>query len=143
MVDNPQRRELAKEEFAKLERAKIKRTKGLRLDGAEKQNIEIWGDIVGQSMFALQASANRLGLRPFDMHCGESFYESMMPEIVALALETGIAKKLPDGSVVVDLTGEGLDEAVLTKSDGASTYLLRDLATIKYMKKTLNFSENI
>lgn len=77
------------------------------------------------------------------MHHGESFYEDKMQPIVELALKKGIARKTPDGAVVVDLSAEGLDEAVLLKSDGASTYLLRDLATIKYAKDRLNFSENL
>ncbi len=143
IVEDPQRRELAKEEFAKLERAKLKKTKGLRLDGAEKQNIEIWKNIVEQSMFALKASAERLGLLPFDEHRGESAYEQDMPTIVEDALSKGIAKKTSDRAVVVDLSADGLDEAVLLKSDGASTYLLRDLATIRYRKQQYDFWKNI
>ncbi len=66
-----------------------------------------------------------------------------MEPIVALALEKGVAKKTDDGAVIVDLTHEKLDEAVLIKSDGASTYLLRDLATIKYRKEHWDFWKNL
>ena len=44
---------------------------------------------------------------------------------------------------MVDLTAEWLDEAVLVKSDGASTYLLRDLATIRYRKEQWRFWKNL
>lgn len=122
--------EFGKVEFAKLERG-------------DKENRKIWKWMVDVSMKKVVESAKQLGLLPFEMHCGESFYEKMMPEIVELALEKGVAKKLGDGAVVVNLSAEGLDEAVLIKSDGASTYLLRDLATIQYMKKKLKYERNL
>ncbi|MBI2053460.1 MAG: arginine--tRNA ligase, partial [Candidatus Sungbacteria bacterium] len=128
--DDPDRRERAKQEFAKLEQG-------------DQENREIWQWMVDISMKNLETSAARLGLLPFDEHRGESFYEDKMAAIVELALKKGIAKKTEDGAVIVDLTHEKLDEAVLIKSDGASTYLLRDLATIRYRKEQWNFWKNL
>ncbi len=126
----PERREQAKKEFAKLERG-------------NKENRKIWEQMVLISMKKLEDSANRLGLLSFDEHKGESSYEQDMPEIVAEALKKNVAQKKDDGAVIVDLTNENLDEAVLIKSDGASTYLLRDLATIKYRQEKYNFYKNL
>lgn len=126
---NSERRDLAKEEFAKLERG-------------DPENRKIWQEMVDVSMEKLEATAGRLRLLPFDEHRGESVYEEMMPGIVSEALEE-VAKKTDDGAVVVDLSSEGLDEAVLIKSDGASTYLLRDLATVQYRKGHWNFWKNL
>lgn len=126
----PELRESGKAEFAKLEQG-------------DAENRKIWQWMVDVSMKNLEESARRLDLLPFDEHRGESFYEDMMPPIVELALEKKIAKKTEEGAVIVDLTDEGLDEAVLIKSDGASTYLLRDLATIQYRKKQWNFWKNL
>ncbi|MBI3631169.1 MAG: arginine--tRNA ligase [Candidatus Sungbacteria bacterium] len=128
--NDPDRRKRAKEEFAKLERG-------------DAQNRAIWQWMVDVSMKNLEESAARLGLLPFDEHRGESFYEDMMQPIVALALEKKVAKKTEEGAVVVDLAHEGLDEAILIKSDGASTYLLRDLAAIIYRKERWNFWRNL
>jgi len=128
--EDPARREQAKEEFAKLERG-------------DAENRKIWQWMIDISMKKLEESASRLGLLPFELHLGESAYESAMPPIVEEALAKGVAAKKDDGAVMVDLSAEGLDEAVLMKSDGASTYLLRDLATIKRAKKELGFSKNI
>jgi len=128
--DDPERREKAKQEFAKLEQGDI-------------QNREIWTDMVRYSMLNLKQVSERLGLLPFDEHRGESFYEDKMASIVELALQNDRTKKTEDGAVIVDLTDENLDEAVLIKSDGASTYLLRDLATIQYRKKEWNFWKNL
>ncbi|MFH1193317.1 MAG: arginine--tRNA ligase [Candidatus Jorgensenbacteria bacterium] len=128
--EQPELREAAKEEFAKLERG-------------DAENRRIWEWMLNASMKKLGESAARLGLLPFDEHRGESAYERDMPPLVALAFEKGVAARKPDGAVVVDLTSEGLDEAVLVKSDGASTYLLRDLATIRYRKKQWDFFKNL
>lgn len=127
---DPTRRERAKEEFAKLEKG-------------DPENRKIWQWMVEVSMKKLEESAGRLKLLPFDEHRGESFYEEVMPRIVESALKKVIAKKTPDGAIIVDLSSEGLDEAVLIKSDGASTYLLRDLATIQYRKKEHRFWKNL
>jgi arginyl-tRNA synthetase len=120
----------AKEEFAKLE-------------NGDTENREIWQKIVEVSMQKLIESAKELGLKDFDEHKGESSYEPDMPQIAKLALSKGVAGKKTDGAIIVDLTKEKLDEAVLVKSDGASTYLLRDLATIQYRKKRYGLWESL
>ncbi|MEK7503003.1 MAG: arginine--tRNA ligase [Patescibacteria group bacterium] len=124
------RLELAKREFAKLELGDI-------------ENRKLWKEMVDISMKNLEKSAKLLNLLPFDEHRGESSYEKDMPLIVQEALQKGVAQKKDDGAVVVDLSDEGLGEAVLIKSDGASTYLLRDLATIRYRKEKYDFYKNI
>src|SRR6201999_950426 len=50
-------------------------------------------------------------------------------DIVEEGLQKNIFKKRDDGSVVVDLTADGLDEKVLLRSDGTSLYITQDLAT--------------
>ncbi|TSC69528.1 MAG: arginyl-tRNA synthetase [Parcubacteria group bacterium Gr01-1014_66] len=130
IAKNPTRREEAKKEFAKLEQG-------------DQENRKIWQWMVEVSMKNLETSAQHLGLLPFDEHCGESFYEDKMQPIVDLALEKGIAKKTDDSAIIVDLVADSLDEAVLIKSDGASTYLLRDLATIQYRKEQWKFWKNL
>ncbi len=126
----PSRLEAAKKEFAKLE-------------AGDTESRGLWQKMVDFSMLELEKSSKLLGLLPFDEHKGESSYEKDLPAIVDDAVKKAVATKKPDGAVVVDLTGDDLDEAVLVKSDGASTYLLRDLATIKYRKKEHKFSKNI
>ena len=127
---NPRLRELAKEEFAKLERDDV-------------ENRKYWEWIEAISMQQLEYTALRLGLLKFDEHKGESSYTGDMPGIIEEALKKGVAQRKEDGAVVADLKNEGLDEAVLLKSDGASTYLLRDLATIKYREQQYNFWRNL
>ncbi len=123
-------KENGKAEFAKLEQGDV-------------ENRKIWQWMVDISMQKLDESATRLKLLAFEEHMGESAYEDAMPPIVELALNKGIAKKTDDGAVIVDLTEENLDEAILIKSDGATTYLLRDLATIKHRQEKWHFWKNL
>ena len=128
--EEPERREKAKEEFAKLEKG-------------DKENKKIWQWMVDVSMEKFQEIIDQLDLRPFEEHRGESAYEDMMPEITQLALDKKVAQKIDDSAVIVDLLDYKLGKAVLIKSDGASTYLLRDLATLKYWKKQWQFWQNL
>jgi len=122
--------EKGKTEFAKLEKG-------------DAENRAIWKWMVEISMKKLEDNATRLNLLSFEEHRGESAYEEAMPSIVLLALTKGVAKKTEDGAVIVDLTEDGLDEAILVKSDGATTYLLRDLATIQYREASYDFWKNL
>ncbi len=130
ILENPELREKGKAEFAKLEQG-------------DKKNREIWQWMVDISMKKLHESAARLKLLAFEEHMGESAYQDAMPPIVEKALKEEIAKKTEDGAVIVDLTDEGLDEAILVKSDGATTYLLRDLAAINHRKEKWHFWKNL
>jgi len=61
------------------------------------------------------------------------YYESetylLGKEEVLRGLEKGIFFKKEDGSVWVDLTGDGLDQKVLLRSDGTSVYMTQDFGT--------------
>jgi len=52
-------------------------------------------------------------------------------EKVMEGLEKGIFYRRDDGSVWADLTGEGLDEKLLLRSDGTSVYMTQDIGTAK------------
>ena len=52
-------------------------------------------------------------------------------EKVMEGLEKGLFYRRDDGSVWADLTGEGLDEKLLLRSDGTSVYMTQDIGTAK------------
>ncbi|MDR2979938.1 MAG: arginine--tRNA ligase [Bacteroidales bacterium] len=70
----------------------------------------------------------RMGIK-FD----KTYYESNTylsgKEIVNEGLEKGVFFRKEDGSVWVNLAGEGLDEKLLLRSDGTSVYMTQDLGT--------------
>lgn len=61
------------------------------------------------------------------------YYESdtylLGKEEVMKGLEKGVFFKKDDGSVWVDLTGDGLDQKVLLRADGTSVYMTQDIGT--------------
>ncbi len=52
-------------------------------------------------------------------------------EKVIEGLQKGLFYRREDGSVWADLTGEGLDEKLLLRSDGTSVYMTQDIGTAK------------
>jgi arginyl-tRNA synthetase len=66
----------------------------------------------------------------FDYTLGESFYNPMLPGVVADLLARGIAQR-SEGAVVI-FFGENQPPALVQKRDGAFTYMTSDLATIRH-----------
>lgn len=120
MENDPQLREIGKREFAKLEKG-------------DSENRKLWEWFVEVSMQKLFEMSRLLEMENFELHYGESFYEDKMAGIVDEALQRGVAQTGPEGEIFADLEEFGLDQAILKKSDGATTYLLRDLAKLKYV----------
>jgi len=70
-----------------------------------------------------------------DFDEGETYYESNTyldgKETVLEGLRKGIFFRKEDGSVWADLSGEGLDQKLLLRSDGTSVYMTQDIGTAK------------
>ncbi|MDE2311548.1 MAG: arginine--tRNA ligase [Patescibacteria group bacterium] len=111
-------REAAKQEFAKLEKG-------------DAANRELWQKFVRLSLEDFEHYRQWLDVLPFDHNLGESFYEDKMPAVLDDLKKKNLLTE-SQGAQIVDLQGQKLGVAVLVKSDGATTYLLRDLATVKY-----------
>ncbi len=69
----------------------------------------------------------------FDHTLGESFYNPMLPGVVADLLAKGIAQE-SEGAVIIP-RGENAAPSLIRKRDGAFTYTTTDLATIQYRLK--------
>jgi len=104
-----------------------------KLEEKDKEARKIWETCVKVSLKEFDRVYRLLGVK-IDYALGESFYEDKMSEIIKLALRRKIAKK-SQGALVIDLAESGIPPAMLLKSDGATTYLLRDLTTIWYRKR--------
>jgi len=118
---NPSLQELAKQEFKKLE------------DG-DKENRKIWQILKGKSLEDFNKIYKILGIK-FDLILGESFYEKYLRDEIQWAFKKGVATKNPDGSVIISLDKFKLIPFLIQKSDGATLYGTRDLATIRYRVK--------
>jgi arginyl-tRNA synthetase len=107
-----------------------------KLEQGNSEAKKIWQWCIDVSLEEFNRVYDLLSVK-IDYAYGESFYvgESRMKKVVADAKKKGVLKK-SQGALVVDI-GQKVP-AMLIKSDGASTYLLRDLATIAFRKKTWN-----
>jgi arginyl-tRNA synthetase len=65
----------------------------------------------------------------FDSYYYESNTYLLGKEVVQMGLEKGIFEKDPDGSVWIDLTGDGLDRKIVLRSDGTAVYMTQDIGT--------------
>ncbi len=105
-----------------------------RLEDGDKEAKKIWQWCVDVSVSEFDRIYKLLSVK-IDYAYGESFYldEDRMKKVVADA-KTKKLLKISEGAQVIDI-GEKVP-AMLVKSDGASTYLLRDLATIAFRNQT-------
>ncbi len=123
-------REKGKEEFIKLEKG-------------DTQNRELWQWFVNVSLQDFERYRQLLDILPFDHNLGESFYEEHMPAVLQELKAKGLVQKGETGEQYVDLEKYGLGRCILVKSDGGTTYHLRDFACYIYRRKEFNFYKNI
>lgn len=128
--DDPEIRELGKNEFVELEKK-------------NPQNIEIWQWMVKVSLEEFMKAYELLNLKPHDVHLPESFYEDKMPAVVVELEDKNLITVGETGEKYVDLENEKLGRCIIIKSDGGTTYHLRDLATYIYRKEKFKFDKNI
>lgn len=102
-----------------------------KLEDGDKESLALWKRFSGLSLKEFGKIYQSLGVR-FDTYLGESFYLKAAKEIVEDALKRGVAK-WSEHAVVID-TGHEIP-LIIRKSDEATLYQTRDLATIKYRLK--------
>jgi arginyl-tRNA synthetase len=101
-----------------------------KLEEGDAENRKLWEWFREESVKELNKMYDVLGVR-FDVWIGEAFFESQMKGLVDEMVTKGIAER-SEGSLVVKLDEEKLPPALIQKSDGASLYLTRDIANLRY-----------
>lgn len=101
----------------------------LRLEQGDPKAQELLKWSTELSLKEFQRVYDMLGIK-FDLSLGESAYVPMIPSLINKLLQTGVATKEADGSVISDLQDIKLGKLILTKRDGASVYATRDMATL-------------
>ncbi len=117
---NPELEDVAREELKKLH------------DG-DSENLKLWEEFIKVSLSEYDKVYSRLGVS-FDTYYGESFYHDMMPEVVELLKEKGIAKEDQGAQVVFFPEEDNLHPCIVQKKDGAFLYSTSDIATVKFRK---------
>ena len=112
-----------------------------KLEKGEKEEVELWQWFREESLKEFNRVYGMLGI-DFDSYNGESFYSDKMPRFVDELKEKGLLET-SQGAQVVDLEQYGLGTALITKSDGSTLYITRDIAAAVYRKETYDFDKNI
>lgn len=110
------------------------------LEQGSKDVEEIWKMFVQISLVEYQRLWNLLGVK-HDLVRGESFYNDRLKPVEEMLAEKGLLKE-SEGAVVVDL-GEDMPPCLIRKSDGASLYATRDLASALYRMNELKADLNL
>jgi arginyl-tRNA synthetase len=119
-ASDPQVREACRQELVKLQ-------------GGDKENIDIWNECVAFSMQDFEHVYELLDIH-YDIQCGESFYNDRLPDVVERLLKSGIAE-ISEGAVVVffrDIPELADKPGIIRKRDGGFNYATTDIATIDY-----------
>lgn len=126
--ENPELDEQARQWFKKLE------------DG-DKEAWDLWQWFRDESLIEFNRIYDKLDVS-FDHYHGEAFYNDKMDEGIQILEEKNLLKE-SKGAQIVDLKKYDLPPALIKKSDGATLYITRDMATAMYRQRTFNFVKNI
>lgn len=125
---HPELDDEAREIFAKLEKG-------------EPEEVELWQWFREESLKEFTRVYKMLGIE-FDSYNGESFYSDKMPRFVEELKEKGLLEE-SQGAQIVNLEEYGMSPALITKSDGSTLYITRDIAAAVYRKETYDFYKNL
>ncbi len=99
-----------------------------RWEQGDAETVKLWEKMNAWVYDGFEKTYTRLGV-DFDKYYYESETYLLGKKVVQEGLEKGVFYKKEDGSVWVDLTGEGLDHKLLLRSDGTSVYMTQDIGT--------------
>ena len=109
-------------------------------EARDPETVALWEMMNGWVYSGFDATYQRLGVG-FDRVYYESQTYLLGREIVMDGLRKGVFYQKDDGSVWVDLTGDGLDEKLLLRSDGTSVYMTQDIGTACQRFEEYNIDE--
>ena len=126
--ENPELDEQARQWFKKLE------------DG-DQEAWELWQWFRDESLVEFNRIYDKLDVS-FDYFHGEAFYNDKMDEGIQILEDKNLLQE-SKGAQIVNLEKYDLPPALIKKSDGATLYITRDMATAMYRHRTFNFAKNI
>lgn len=112
-----------------------------KLEDGDPEATELWQWFRDESLVEFNRIYELLGVE-FDSLNGEAFYNDKMDEGIKILEEKGLLEE-SKGASIVNLDDINLPPAMIKKSDGATLYITRDIATAMYRARTYNFVKSI
>ena len=110
-----------------------------KLEDGDIKALGLWKWFKNESLKKFKKIYSLLGIQ-FDSWAGESFYTDKMEDVIQELKDKGLLQT-SDHAEVVFLEDYNLPPCLVKKSDGATLYATRDLATAIYRKNTYNFTK--
>lgn len=112
-----------------------------KLENGDPEAKELWQWFRDESLKEFARVYDLLDIE-FDSYNGESFYSDKMDAVIETIKEKGLLKE-SKGTNVVELEEYNMPPALITKNDGSTLYMTRDLAAAVYRKNTYDFDKCI
>ncbi|HEL1708512.1 TPA: arginine--tRNA ligase [Streptococcus suis] len=112
-----------------------------KLEDGDPEAHELWQWFRDESLVEFNRIYDKLNVT-FDSYNGEAFYNDKMDEGIQILEEKGLLQE-SKGARIVDLESYNLPPALIMKTDGATLYITRDMATAMYRKRTYDFVKSI
>ena len=112
-----------------------------KLEDGDPEATQLWQCFRDESLVEFNRIYKLLNVE-FDSLNGEAFYNDKMDEAVQILEEKGLLEE-SRGASIVNLDDVELPPAMIKKSDGATLYITRDIATAIYRARTYNFVKNV
>ncbi|SMD46185.1 arginyl-tRNA synthetase [Aquiflexum balticum DSM 16537] len=115
----------------------------LRLwEAGDEEVVSLWKKMNSWVYAGFEATYKKMGV-DFDKFYYESDTYLLGKDIVEEGLSKGIFYKKENGSVWVDLSGEGLDEKLVLRADGTSVYITQDMGTCELKYSDFKFDKSV
>ena len=112
-----------------------------KLENGDEEAKALWQWFRDESLKEFARVYDLLDIE-FDSYAGESFYSDKMGVVIDKLKEKGLLVQ-SQGTNVVDLEQYNMPPALITKNDGSTLYMTRDLAAAIYRKNTYDFDKCI
>lgn len=112
-----------------------------KLENGDEEAKALWQWFRDESLKEFARVYDLLDIE-FDSYAGESFYSDKMDAVIDQIKEKGLLKE-SQGTNVVELEEYNMPPALITKNDGSTLYMTRDLAAAIYRKNTYDFEKCI
>ena len=112
-----------------------------KLENGDKEAKELWQWFRDESLKEFARVYDLLDIE-FDSYNGESFYSDKMDRVIDIIKDKGLLQD-SQGTNIVDLEEYNMPPALITKNDGSTLYMTRDLAAALYRKENYDFEKCI